>query len=63
MGILYWHFYATTIYNKSLDIFLTSNLLGHSDIKMTQIYLDINTDDYQQKNDLYNPINGLQINF
>ena len=35
------HFYATIIYNNSLDIYLTSNLLGHSDVKMTQIYLDI----------------------
>ena len=57
------HYYATTIYNNSLDIYLTSNLLGHSDIKMTQIYLDINTENYQFKNDLYNPINNLTLNF
>ena len=53
------HFYATTIYNKSLDIYLTCNLLGHSDIKMTQIYLDIDNKNNQRKNQLYNPINFL----
>ena len=53
------HFYATTIYNNSLDIYLTSNLLGHSDIKMTQIYLDIDMSNYQEKNQIYNPISTL----
>lgn len=57
------HYYATSIYNNSLDIYLTSNLLGHSDIKMTQIYLDINTENYQEKNDLYNPLNKLNLTF
>lgn len=56
------HYYATTLYNNSLDIYLVSNLLGHSDIKMTQIYLDINTDEYQEKNDLYNPLNKINLN-
>ena len=53
------HFYATTIYNKSLDIYLTCTLLGHSDIKMTQIYLDINNDKNQEKNQIFNPISLL----
>jgi len=53
------HYYATTIYTNSLDIYLTSTLLGHSDIKMTQIYLDINNDNNQEKNQLYNPISSL----
>ena len=53
------HFYGTTIYNNSLDIYLTCNLLGHSDVRMTQIYLDINTEDYQNKNTIYNPIKTL----
>ena len=53
------HFYATTIYNNSLDIYLTSNLLGHSDIKMTQIYLDLDNNNNQQKNAQFNPLNYL----
>lgn len=57
------HYYATSIYNNSLDIYLTSNLLGHSDIKMTQIYLDINNENYQYKNDIYNPLNNVKLVF
>lgn len=53
------HFYATSIYTNSLDIYLTSSLLGHSDIKMTQIYLDIDNKQNQNKNEIYNPINSL----
>ena len=53
------HFYATAIYTNSLDIYLTCNLLGHSDIKMTQIYLDINNQNNQAKNQIYNPIRML----
>lgn len=55
------HYYATTIYKNSLDIYLTCNLLGHSDIKMTQIYLDIDNKDNQLKNQMYNPINELDL--
>ncbi len=51
------HYYATNIYSKTNDIFLVMNLLGHSDIKMTQIYLNINNQENQRKNNLYNPIN------
>ena len=50
------HYYATQIYKKSLDIYLVSNLLGHSDIKTTQIYLDIDNKENQIKNSFYNPI-------
>ena len=50
------HFYATQLYKNSLDIYLTSQLLGHSDIKMTQIYLDIDNKDNQIKNQKYNPL-------
>ena len=53
------HYYATTIYNNSLDIYLTCNLLGHNDIKMTQIYLDIDNNKNQHKNQIYNPLNYL----
>lgn len=53
------HYYATNIYNKSLDIYLTCQLLGHSDIKMTQIYLDIDEKDNQNKHKIYNPLNYL----
>jgi integrase/recombinase XerD len=50
------HYYATSIYNNSLDIYLTSTLLGHSDIKMTQIYLDINDNNNREKNQIFNPL-------
>jgi len=53
------HYYATNLYNKSLDIYLVSKLLGHSNIKTTEIYLDINDKNNQVKNNFYNPINDL----
>lgn len=53
------HYYATNLYNKSLDIYLVSKLLGHTNIKTTEIYLDLNDKNNQIKNDFYNPINDL----
>lgn len=53
------HYYATNLYEKSLDIYLVSKLLGHTNIKTTEIYLDINDKNNQKKNDYYNPINDL----
>lgn len=53
------HYYATTIYKKSLDIYLVSKLLGHTNIKTTEIYLDINNKNNQKKNNYYNPLNDL----
>ena len=53
------HYYATNLYEKSLDIYLVSKLLGHTNIKTTQIYLDLNDKNNQTKNDFYNPINDL----
>ena len=51
------HYYATNLYKNSLDIYLVSKLLGHSDTKTTEIYLDINEHDNQLKNQYYNPLN------
>ena len=53
------HYYATNLYNKSLDIYLVSNLLGHTNIQTTQIYLDIDNKEHQIKNEFYNPLNDL----
>lgn len=53
------HYYATNLYNKSLDIHLVSKLLGHTNIKTTEIYLDVNDKNNQIKNDYYNPVNDL----
>lgn len=53
------HYFATTIYNKSLDIYLVSKLLGHTNIKTTEIYLDINDKNNQTKSNFYNPLNDL----
>lgn len=53
------HYYATQMYKKSLDIYLVSNLLGHTNIKTTQIYLDINEHENQAKNSFYNPLKDL----
>lgn len=53
------HYYATSLYNKSLDIYLVSKLLGHTNIKTTEIYLDINDKNNQEKNNYYNPLNDL----
>lgn len=54
------HYYATNIYNKSLDICLVKELLGHKSIEMTQIYLDINHKDNQIKNSFYSPLNDFR---
>lgn len=51
------HYYATSIYQKSLDIYLVKELLGHKSIQMTQIYLDINKEENQKKNSYYSPLN------
>ena len=53
------HYYATNLYEKSLDIYLVSKLLGHTNIKTTQIYLDLNDKNNQTKNNYYNPMNDL----
>ena len=54
------HYYATNIYNKSLDICLVKELLGHKSIMMTQIYLDIDNHDNQAKNSYYSPLNDFR---
>lgn len=54
------HYYATNIYNKSLDICLVKELLGHKSITMTQIYLDIDNKDNQVKNSYYSPLNDFR---
>lgn len=54
------HFYATNIYNKSKDIYLVSQLLGHTNINTTQIYLDIDNEEHQEKNNYFNPINDFK---
>lgn len=54
------HYYATNIYNKSLDIYLVKELLGHKSITMTQIYLDIDNKDNQVKNSYYSPLNDFR---
>lgn len=51
------HYYATTIYKKSLDIYLVKDLLGHKSLSMTQIYLDIDNKENQKRNNVFNPIN------
>lgn len=56
------HYYANTIYNKSLDIYMVSKLLGHQEIKTTQIYLSINSKTEQNANSIYNPIKDLLTN-
>ena len=51
------HYYATTIYKKSLDLYLVKDLLGHKSLTMTQIYLDIDHKENQLRNSTYNPLN------
>lgn len=50
------HFYATNIYNKTKNINLVKELLGHQTIEITKIYLDINETEIQKSNELYNPL-------
>lgn len=54
------HYYATNIYNKSLDICLVKELLGHKSVTMTQIYLDIDQRNNQVKNSYYSPLNDFR---
>lgn len=51
------HYYATTIYKKSLDLYLVKELLGHKSLSMTQIYLDIDNKENQKRNNVFNPLN------
>ncbi len=53
------HYYATYLYNNSLDIYLVKDLLGHKSIQTTQIYLDIDNKTNQTKNSYYSPIKSL----
>lgn len=53
------HYFATNVYKKSLDIYLVSNLLGHTNTKTTEIYLDIDNKANQKKACYYNPLNDL----
>ncbi|RPI82675.1 MAG: hypothetical protein EHM34_06555 [Nitrosopumilales archaeon] len=37
--------FALTVYRKTRDKFLVSNLLGHSKVEITVVYLNINNED------------------
>ena len=50
------HSFATMMLTLGADIYTTSKLLGHADVKMTQVYAKIIN---QKKDDAVNLVNGL----
>ena len=50
------HTFATMILTLEADLYTTSKLLGHADVKMTQVYAKIIN---QKKDDAVNLVNGL----
>lgn len=50
------HTFGTCIFNASLDIELTRELLGHSSYNMTRRYIHNSKERLREKYDLYNPL-------
>ena len=50
------HTFATMMLTLGADLYTTSKLLGHADVKMTQVYAKIIN---QKKDDAVNLVNGL----
>lgn len=50
------HTFATMMLILGADLYTTSKLLGHADVKMTQVYANIIN---QKKDDAVNLVNGL----
>ena len=50
------HTFATMMLTLGADLYTTSKLLGHADVKMTQVYVKIIN---QKKDDAVNLVNGL----
>ena len=50
------HTFATMMLTLGADLYMTSMLLGHADVKMTQVYANIIN---QKKDDAVNLVNGL----
>ena len=53
------HLYATELLKNGADIMSVKELLGHSDLKMTQRYLDFTKEDLKKSNMLFNPLKNL----
>ena len=62
--VLFWYIFvltsrhtlATMMLTLGADLYTTSKLLGHADVKMTQVYAKIIN---QKKDDAVNLVNGL----
>ena len=50
------HTFATMMLTLGADLYTTSKLLGHADVKMTQVYAKIIN---KKKDEAVNPVNGL----
>ena len=50
------HTFATMMLTLGADLYTTSKLLGHANVKMTQVYANIIN---QKKDDAVNLVNGL----
>lgn len=55
------HLYATELLNNGANIMVVKELLGHTDLEMTQRYLDYTNKQIQKNNDKFNPLNSFTI--
>ncbi len=53
------HYYATELLKNGADIYSVKELLGHSDLEMTQRYLDFTNEEIKKNNFKFNPLNNL----
>ena len=53
------HYYATELLKNGADIYSVKELLGHSDLEMTQRYLDFTNEEIKRNNFKFNPLNNL----
>lgn len=53
------HYYATELLKNGADIYSVKELLGHSDLEMTQRYLDFTNEEIKNNNFKFNPLNNL----
>lgn len=53
------HLFATSLLKNGADLMTVKELLGHSDLKMTQRYLDMTNENLKNSNSKFNILNNL----
>ena len=54
------HLYATQLLRNGADIYSVKELLGHSNLRTTQKYIDFTNEEIKQNNFKFNPLNNLK---